>query len=134
MAFEMNFMDTDDCVARIGKMIGHINYFANVEMRQEFNAWQTQDMHRKKASTKGTKWRRHQKSVFTIIRPHSYYETQRSQLYQAKLVRKLRRRKRPLNAYIQLRTSTRPILRESVYQKLPPRMNEALRQTINWKD
>jgi hypothetical protein len=134
MGFTMEIPNVDETVARIGKMMGHISYFANVEMRQEFNAWQTQDMHRKKASTKGSKWRRHQKSVTTIIRPHSFYETTRSQAYQSKLKRRLRRRKKPLNEFIRLRTSTRPILRQSIYDLLPPRMEAALNETITWKE
>jgi hypothetical protein len=134
MSFEINLPNVDEFVMRIGKMMGQINYFANVEMRQEFNAWQTQDLHRKKASTKGSKWRRHQKRVTTIIRPHSFYETTRSQAYQSKLKRRLRRRKKPLNEFIRLRTSTRPILRQSIYDLLPPRMEDALRETIVWKE
>jgi hypothetical protein len=134
MALEINLPNVDEVVTRIGKMMGHISYFANVEMRQEFNAWQTQDLHRSKGRTKGSKWRRHAKSVTTIIRPHSWYETQRSQAYQTRLQRKLRRRKKPLKQFIQLRTSMRPILRESVYAVLPPRMQAALNETLTWNE
>jgi hypothetical protein len=58
----------------------------------------------------------------------------RSQLYQRRLLRRLRRTKRRvITDFIQLKRSTRPVLRESLIERLRNRMVTALFETISWK-
>jgi hypothetical protein len=125
-------VNADTVATRIGKAIGHITYFAGVEMPREMSQWQTEDMHRKRPATKKSKWRSHHKSVSTIIRPHSRYETERSRKFQQGLRRRLKRRKRPSADQARLRFSTRPILREVLHQRFIERMQQALGETVKW--
>lgn len=137
---KFEFANAAEVAKRIGAMIGHVSYFGNVEMGKELSAWQTEDMHRQRSATRKTKWRRHQKSALTIIRPHSLYEVTRSQQYQKRVKRKLRSRKAaptrwraPRTAHVRLKTSMRPILRESLYQQFVQRLGAAFSETITWK-
>jgi hypothetical protein len=117
-------------------MIGHITYFGSVEMPRELSQWQTEDMHRKRAGTKRKRWRAHKTSAVTLIRPHSRYEVQRSRAYQTGLRRRIRsKRKRPSEAIVaaRLRRSTRPILRESLYQAFTQRLTAAFHETVSWE-
>jgi len=128
-----------DAIAKtVGKMIGSITYMGGVEVPKELSDWQTNDMHRKRPGTTRKKWRRGSTQAQTIVRQHSQYETQRSQLYQRRLLRRLRRvgttkRFRQVSQFIQLRRSSRPVLRESLIQQLYARMQTALRETVAWK-
>jgi len=133
MSLTIQFQNADEAASRFGKMIDRIGYFAGVEMPREMSAWQTQDMHRKRPATKRGPWAHHQKSASTIIRPHSRYEVERSKAYQAGLLRRLRRARRVIRTHIELRRSTRPILRESLYQQFIERLSAAFYETITWK-
>jgi hypothetical protein len=134
MPFTFEIANADAIAKTVGKMIGNITYFGGVEMPKEMSDWQVQDMHRKRPGTTRKRWRRGATSAQTIIRPHSRYETARSQAYQKRLLRRLRRtRRRVITNYIQLRRSTRPILRESLFDQFCTRMQQAMQETIVWK-
>jgi hypothetical protein len=134
MSFTFEIANADAIAKTVGKMIGSITYFGGVEMPKEMSDWQTEDVHRKRPGTKRSRWRRGSTQVQTLFRPHSRYETMRSQLYQRRLLRRLRRTKRRvITDFIQLKRSTRPILRESLIDQLRNRMVTALFETISWK-
>ena len=132
MPLTIEVANADALVKQVGTMIGHIGYFAGVEMPREMSRWQTEDMHRKKPATKLSRWRSHQKTVKTLVRPHSRYETERSKKYQTRVWRRLRRTKRVIYDRIQLRTSTRPILRPALEDRLWERMEAAFKETVTW--
>jgi hypothetical protein len=133
MPFKFEIANRDEVVNRVGSMIGRITSFANNDMPAAFSAWQKQDMHRKRSSMKATRWRRHRKSVQTIVRPHSRYETLKSMTYQKRLLRRLRRvRRRVITEHIRLRFSNRPILREQLYREFIERMARSFFESIKW--
>ena len=138
MPLTFDAVNADAFAKTVGKMIGSITYFGGVEMPKELSDWQTDDMHRKKPGTKRSRWRRGSTNVQTVVRQHSRFETERSQFYQRRLLRRLRRvgtgkRFRPVTQFIQLRRSSRPVLREELLQQLYARMARAMRETIVWK-
>jgi hypothetical protein len=133
MPFTFIVANGPEVVNRIGSMVGRITVYGKKEMPAAFSAWQTQDMHRKRAQMKSTKWRRHQKRVQTTVRPHSRYETEKSQAYQKRLLRRLRRvKRRVITERIRLRFSNRPILREQLYREFIERMSRSFFDTIKW--
>jgi hypothetical protein len=128
----------DAFVKTIGKMIGRITYFGGVEMPKEMSDWQVDDVHRKRPGTKRSRWRAGSTKVQTLFRPHSRFETERSALYQRRLMRRVRRvgttkRFKQINDYIQLKRSSRPILRDSLVRELEDRMVTAMSETISWE-
>jgi hypothetical protein len=138
MPFTFEVNGADALAKTAGKMIGSITYFGGVEMPKELSDWQTDDMHRHKPGTKRSKWRRGSTNVQTVVRPHSRYETERSAQYQKRLLRRIRRvgktkRFKQITDFIQLKRSSRPILRESLVQQLVNRMAQAMQETIVWK-
>jgi hypothetical protein len=135
MPFTLEVIGADALAKAVGTMIGRITYFGGVEMPKELSDWQVQDMNRKRPNTKRSRWRRGSTKAQTLVRPHSRYETQRSTLYQRRLLRRLRRAtgRRIITDYIQLKRSRRPILRESLIEQLNVRMFQAMRETISWQ-
>ena len=135
MPFTFEIANADTIAKTVGKMIGSITYFGGVELPKEMSDWQTEDVHRKWPGTKRSRWRRGSTRAQTLFRQHSRYETERSQLYQRRLLRRLRRAtgRRPITQFIQLKRSTRPILRENLIEQLRNRMVTALFETITWK-
>jgi hypothetical protein len=134
MSFTFEIANVDEIAKTVGSMIGRITYFGGVEMPKEMSDWQVVDMHRKRPGTTRKRWRRGATSAQTVIRQHSRYETMRSQAYQKRLLRRLRRaRRRVISQYIQLRRSTRPVLRESLFEQFCARMQQAMQETIVWK-
>jgi hypothetical protein len=133
MPFTFIVANGPEVVNRIGSMVGRITVYGGKEMPAAFSSWQTQDMHRKRAQMKSTKWRRHQKRVLTTVRPHSRYETEKSRVYQKRLLRRLRRiKRRVITEHIRLRFSNRPILREQLYREFIERMSRSFFDTIKW--
>jgi len=132
MGMTFEFANGQEVANRVGAMIGQISFFAGVVMSREFSDWQTGVMGRKKPSLKKTPWRRHRRSASTLIRPHSRYETERSKKYQQGLRRRLKRRKRPSADAMRLRTSTRPILRETIYQEFVKGIEQSFIETVVW--
>jgi hypothetical protein len=134
MPLTFDVANADEVAKTVGKMIGSITYFGG-EMPKELSDWQTDDMHRKRPGTKRTRWRRGSTKAQTTVRQHSLFETERSELYQKRLLRRLRRAtgRRVIKGFIQLRRSNRPVLRESLVTQLYARLGTALRETIVWK-
>jgi hypothetical protein len=138
MPFTFEVANADAIAKTVGKMIGSITYMGGVELPKELSDWQTDDMHRKKPGTKRSRWRRGSTKSQTVVRQHSLFETERSQLYQRRLLRQVRRagtgkRFKAITDFIQLRRSNRPVLREQLVNQLVNRMVTALRETIVWK-
>lgn len=135
MPFTIN-VDTSGPSNRIGGMVRAITIFGSRGIRREMDAWQTDQMHRQNAWSKRVPWRAHRAGAFTIIRPHSKFEVDRSRAYQMGQRRKQRaaaRRKKPvLIAIANPKTSTRPILRESLLDALAARLSAALARSITW--
>ena len=130
-------INTDEIVKTLGRMIGKITYMGGVELPKELSDWQTDDVHRRKPATKRSRWRGGSTKVQTLFRPHSRYETEKSTLYQRRLIRRLRRvgttkRFKQISDYIQLKRSSRPILRDSLVKELEDRMVTAMFETISW--
>jgi hypothetical protein len=129
-------VDTSGPVNRIGGMIRAITIFGSRGIRREMDGWQTDDMHREKAWSKKIPWRAHRAGAWTLIRPHSKHEVERSAAYQKGARRRARaaaRRKRPvIIAIAHPKTSTRPILRAVLIDKLGARLQEALGRAITW--
>ena len=137
MPFVMAVANQVEVANTIGKMIGRITYCGGVELPKELSDWQTDDVHRRKPATKRSRWRGGSTKVQTLFRPHSRYETEKSTLHQRRLMRRLRRvgttkRFKQINDYIQLKRSSRPILRDSLVRELEDRMATAMFETISW--
>jgi hypothetical protein len=134
MPFRFEVANADALARTVGSMIGRITYMGGVEMPKELSDWQVQDMHRKRPATKRSRWRRGSTNAQTLVRAHSRLETEKSTRYQRRLLRRLRRAtgRRVISDFIQLRRSTRPVLRESLVEQLQNRMVRALRETISW--
>jgi hypothetical protein len=131
-------INTHAVVKTIGRMIGKITYMGGVELPKELSDWQTDDVHRRKPATKRSRWRAGSTKVQTLFRPHSRYETEKSTLYQRRLMRRLRRvgttkRFKQISDYIELKRSSRPILRDSLVRELEDRMVAALFETVTWE-
>lgn len=103
---------------RLADMHDKLHELGSHGAADEFFNWQAEDMHRKRPTVRklrGKHWR-------TIIRPHSYWETKRSERYQASLGR----HHKPHTL-----TSTRPILRASLLTQLQNRLRGLL-DAIRW--
>jgi hypothetical protein len=130
-------VDSDAVLLRLQKMIWKIQHFKTIDIGSELSDWQTQDMHRHRPFTMRS---RRAGRAATVVRPHSLYETRASVKYQSGLERKAAskakraRSKRNLRALAlwQRKTSTRPILREELGQKLVARMARLLQEKIRW--
>jgi hypothetical protein len=135
MPFTLEVNGADALAKAVGTMIGRITYFGGVEMPKELSDWQVDDMHRKRPATKRSRWRRGSTRVQTLVRQHSRFETERSTLYQRRLLRRLRRAtgRRIITDHIQLRRSVRPVLRESLVEQLRNLMAQAMQETISWQ-
>jgi hypothetical protein len=138
MPFTLEVTGADALAKAVGTMIGRITYFGGVEMPKELSDWQVSDMHRHRPATKRSRWRRGSTKVQTLVRQHSKYETDQSVKYQRRLLTRLRRvgktkRFKQVDNFIQLRRSTRPVLRESLIDQMRTRMINALHETVSWK-
>jgi hypothetical protein len=138
MPFTFDVINADEIAKTVGKMIGRITYLGGVEIPKELSNWQTGDVHRRRPATKRSRWRRGSTQSQTLFRPHSRYETERSTTYQRRLLRRIRRvgktkRFKQISDFIQLKRSTRPILREGLIEQLRANMVKALFETVSWK-
>ena len=137
MPFVMAVANQVEVANTIGKMIGRITYCGGVELPKELSDWQTKDVHRKRPATTRSRWRRGSTKVQTLFRPHSRYETEQSTRYQRRLLRRVKRvgttkRFKPITDFIQLKRSTRPVLRDELIEQLSARMAAALFETVTW--
>jgi hypothetical protein len=122
-------VDTSIFVKRIDKMLARIDHVKRVEIGVILSKWQVEDMDRKKPFTRRS---RAKGQALTVIRPHSLFEMKRSTRFQRRLVRMSKRKRKPYIApQARLHTSTRPILREELFDKLATRMQE-LTASIKW--
>lgn len=123
-------LDTSALEKRITRMIYRIQHVKRVEVGQVLSDWQVDDMHRHRP---GTKRNRGMGTASTIVRPHSLREMQRSRKFGQTMGRIIRskRRKNKVVPRTYLRTSTRPILRAELFEKLKERVH-ALVARIHW--
>ena len=117
---EINGTDAKSIETRLSEMQKRLWHFGQYELRPIMDAWQRNDMHRKRPFT-GRKGRR---GVFTVIRPHSWWEMKREHQGQ---VRAHRRHIAPPRHW-----STRPILREEMKDRLYSEMTAAFNDAIHW--
>jgi hypothetical protein len=108
----------DEALETLADMEQKIHHFGT-DIRHELSDWQVADMHRKKPGT-----RKLPHGGYTIIRPHSRYEMRRSRLATRKHFLR--------TAVTQLRTTTRPILREILLDQLRDRMTALLRDKLHF--
>jgi hypothetical protein len=111
---------------RIGGMIGRLRNLSSRGVRNELADWEVEDMHR------DAPWARRSRprgTAYTTVRPHSRYEMRRSRAYQR---RALRRTLKGSTAPFQMKTSTRPILRQELLDRLAERYVELLSERLRW--
>lgn len=105
---------------RVHAMYERIDHFKRIDIGQTMSEWQTRDMNRGKPFTmrfRGKGWAQ------TKVRPHSLYEVKASQTYE----KYLRKHHRPPRTW-----STRPYLRDSLFNSLVSRVREAMTRCIHW--
>jgi hypothetical protein len=136
-AIHFDQRDIDRLQKRMENMAKHIAHIKRIDIGQELSDWQTHDLHRHRPFTMRS---RAKGQASTKIRPHSLFEMQQSVRAQRKVKRIVaaleagkRVRKTRLH-YLrwQQHYSTRPILREQIYNLLPPRMANMLRDHLKW--
>lgn len=120
----------------INRMAQSLEHLRTVDLGHELSEWQVQDVGRNKPFT--MKYRRAGRAV-TIFRPHSWKQMKRSGRYQRRGQRAvLRLAARPsLKAAhavgrFQALTSTLPILREELVEKLGERLVEMAKEQLQW--
>ena len=119
-------IDTSGFAASLDDMVQQINAFPE-KMAQEMTDWQTEDMHRKYPNTVLK-----DKTVETDIWPRSRTSDTPRRLG-VRLLRRRNREKRARGTGTKVQQpSTRPILRESLWDQLCTRMTMLL-DTIRWK-
>jgi len=132
-------IDANKAHAAVDGMIKKLNHFRRVDIGYELSDWQVHDMHRHRPFTMRS---RAKGRAATVVRPHSLYEVQQrgkitkgyeravrrllKQLAGSK--RKVRKIPKPIH-----RTSTRPYLRESLYQILQRRMQRLMAEKLKWR-
>lgn len=119
ISIEINGDDGKAIIDRLMETHQEIWYFGAHGMRHVMDAWQKNDMHRKRDFTQ----QRGRRRVFTVIRPHSWWEIKREE----RLDLRRARRHQPVRIY-----STRPILRQVLYDQLVDEMTDAMREAIHW--
>jgi hypothetical protein len=118
-------LDTTAIEKRLWKMRHRIRHVKQVEIGAVMSEWQVDDLHRHRPHTKRA---RRIGRAETLIRPHSRYEMKRSRKFTAREVRRAKRRN--VSPAV-LRTSTRPILRAVMDERLQERYQEMMR-SIRW--
>ena len=114
--------DTSKLQKRLDDMTEQLKALGQVQLGQELKAWQSEDMHRKHPTQRV--WAKG-KRASTIIRPHSIYEMKRSK----KAAQRATRRKSGWGPLAH--TSTRPVLRAELYDRLTARMHDLIAK-IKW--
>jgi hypothetical protein len=120
----------------INRMAQSLEHLRTVDLGHELSAWQVEDVGRAKPFT--MKFRRAGRAQ-TVFRPHSWKQVQRSRRYQRSGGRKLARlvlhpSRKAAAAFgrFQSITSTLPILREELVQKLGERLVEMAQEKLRW--
>jgi hypothetical protein len=131
--------DVSAVTDRLENMLQRLDHFRTIDIGDVLSDWQVQDMHRRRPFTMRSRARGR---ATTIIRPHSLRELKRSEAYQRRMGRVVRRvrlgkaSKRSVLVYMRWEphTSTRPILRSSLQQGLIDRYAEAAQEKLSWSD
>jgi hypothetical protein len=124
----------------VNRMLLSIEHLRTTDLGGELSAWQTEDVHRNKPFT--MRYRRAGRAQ-TVFRRHSLKRIKRSIAYQRRggslLTRALSRRTRKgyLRTMAQYHsfqplTSTLPILREELVEKLGTRLVEMAKEKLHW--
>jgi hypothetical protein len=117
-------VDQSDLAAidkRLSSMLEKLDHFGRVELGEVMSSWQVGDVHRHRPFT--MRWRGRQRKVVTMFRPHSRWEMKR----ELRLTRRALRRHQVPHAY-----STRPVLREVMWDRLVSEMTAAFQSAIKW--
>lgn len=125
----------NDRIADIMDQMAHrIDDLKRTGIGQELSDWQVEDMHRQAPFTMRS---RAKGTAATKIRPHSLYEMERSAQYQRGMRRVIRRHGKHfwerLGAWEPL-TSTRPILRDELSERLVERVTGKVFARLRWGD
>ena len=143
MAFQIT-IDAQAALDRVNDMLHKIDHFKRVDIGAGLSQFQTEDMHRHRPFTMRS---RAKGLATTVVRPHSLYEMERSGRIQRRYAKartrylgyiaagKQRRRK---PKYVSLAESyrhwsTRPVLRQEMYDVLNQRMTRLFIDKIHWK-
>jgi hypothetical protein len=120
----------------INRMAQSLEHLRTVDLGHELSAWQVQEVGRAKPFT--MKFRRAGRAQ-TVFRPHSWKQVRKSVRYQRRGGRAiLRLAARPslkvarAVGRFQVQTSTLPILREELIEKLGERLLEMAREQLQW--
>ena len=120
----------------INRMAQSLEHLRTVDLGHELSAWQVEDVGRTKPFT--MKFRRAGRDQ-TVFRPHSWKQMKRSGRYQRRGQRAiLRLAARPslktahAVGRFQALTSTLPILREELVEKLSERLLEMAKEKLQW--
>jgi hypothetical protein len=133
-------------IARLSDMLNQINYVKRTGIGAALSQFQTEDMHRDRPFTMRS---RGAGRATTIVRPHSLYEMQRSEMASRQFARatiryqkfiasgRKYRKRRPKYIAIAMRNyrkwSTRPILRDVMYDKLKDRLEKMMSEKLRWE-
>jgi hypothetical protein len=122
------------------RMIGNVTHLKRVGIGTALSEWQTEDMHRHRPFTMRS---RAAGKATTKVRPHSLFEVNRSLYAQKGMVRVQKLLAKPrkrayrgqfaIYQFYRARTSTRPYLRDSMFEALTVRLGELLQKELSWK-
>jgi hypothetical protein len=120
----------------INRMAQSIEHLKTVDLGRELSEWQVQDVGRSKPFT--MRFRKAGRAQ-TVFRPHAWKQVIRSRRYQRSGGRKLARlvlhpSRKAAAAFgrFQSITSTLPILREELVEKLGERLLEMAKEQLKW--
>jgi len=127
-------VDTSGPHAAVDAMVKKLSHFRRVDIGQEMSDWQVEDMNRHRPFTMRS---RAKGRAATVVRPHSLYEVKQRarpvKKYERAIRRLLRGKKVRKLPELPHRTSTRPYLRDVLYQQLQERMQRLLREKLQWR-
>lgn len=123
-------VDAEDILATVDSMLDQLSGFTN-EITKEFLHWQAEDMRRKEPDAT-----QEDKDVYTIITPrstvHNRPQSQRAQRTPGTLYR---RQRKPITVQqvSNKPRSTRPILRQELFERLEERMLALMKKDLGWQ-
>jgi hypothetical protein len=125
-------IDASDVLDTVENMLHQIEIFPKECMTQEFLNWQAEDMRRKEPDVT-----QEDKDVYTILTPRSqvHNRPQRQRMTPGTAIRKPRRpviRQQQVIVSTKPR-STRPILREELFDRLDERMVRLMHEELAWQ-
>ena len=102
---------------RLDGMVKKITHLKRVDVPAELSAWETEDLHRHRPHMK-----RRRAGAMTLVRAHSWWEVKGRRRFARKLIRK---------GQDVSRWSTRPVLRQALFEKLRERVR-GLAGKLKW--